>query len=195
MLTIVIVACLCVGGVFALHNKSDTTIVQTPNQTHAVTPSQFIVSTASVATPTGTNFAKGALASGNGNTDIYVPAKAVDGSTEGSAYWEGNPTMPDQFTVTMNEAHDIGVIRICLNPSPLWQARTQTFSIQTSVNGTTFTDAVASADYNFDPKTGNVVLINLPKVVNIKAVRLNFTKNTGAKGAQIGELELYTNAN
>lgn len=45
---------------------------------------------------------------------------------------------------------------------------------------------------NFDPKTGNQVVIDIDNV-KMQYIRLTFTKNTGAVAGQIAELEVYTN--
>jgi cupin superfamily acireductone dioxygenase involved in methionine salvage len=71
-----------------------------------------------------------------------------------------------------------------------WGARTQTLSVLTSPDGTTYNTAVASASYTFDPSTTNTVTIVI-SASNVRAVRLNFTANTGWTAAQLSEFQVY----
>lgn len=197
---IVICAVLCLSLVVSAYSvfstaKSDVTVVSTPAQASAVTPSRFVVSTVEVKRPTGKNLALKQKVSANGVTEVYTPERAVDGKTTETSYWEGKPEMPNNFTVTLDQAQDVGVVLVALNPDPVWTKRSQTFSILVSEDGTKFTEEVASKEYSFDPKTGNYVMIPLSKVKKIKGVQLVFSANTGSKGAQMAELELYTNSN
>ena len=64
--------------------------------------------------------------------------------------------------------------------------------IEASDDGQNYTEVIPSTDYDFDPKTGNQVVIDIDNV-KMQYIRLTFTKNTGAVAGQIAELEVYTN--
>lgn len=190
--SLILSACL-LGGAFRA--KSDVTVVSTPEQTSAVTPERFEEKTVAVKRPSGKNLALNQEAKSNGVTEVYLPKRAVDGKTVGTSYWEGNAQMPNVFTVTLKEPQEVGAVLVALNPNPIWAARKQTFSVQISTDGETFTDAVAEKEYSFDPQTGNYVTVPFSAAKKVKSVQLTFTKNTGSKGAQIAELELYASPN
>ena len=50
----------------------------------------------------------------------------------------------------------------------------------------------SSATYDFDPKTGNEITLPFD-AVKAQYVRVTITKNTGAKGGQVAEFEIYSN--
>ncbi|WP_433413979.1 discoidin domain-containing protein [Microtetraspora malaysiensis] len=137
-----------------------------------------------------TNLALGKAAIGQANGP-YVPAKAVDG--EANSYWE-SPAHAWPQPITVDLGGTLGVKRLVLRlpPSPAWGARTQTLSVQTSVDGTTYDTVVDSADYTFDPASGNEVTITLPTLATVRHLRLEFTGNTGWAAAQLSELEAYS---
>ena len=51
--------------------------------------------------------------------------------------------------------------------------------------------AGGSANYTFDPATGNTVTISLPSAVSERYLRLNFTANTGWPAGQVSEFEIF----
>jgi hypothetical protein len=63
-------------------------------------------------------------------------------------------------------------------------------SVLTSPDGTTYNTAVAPTSYTFDPSTANTVTIVI-SATNVRAVRLNFTANTGHPAAQLSEFQVY----
>ena len=71
-----------------------------------------------------------------------------------------------------------------------WQTRTQTLSVQGSADGSTYSTVVASADYTFNPATGNKVTISFGAAAH-RYWRINVTANTGWPAAQISEFEVY----
>ncbi len=71
-----------------------------------------------------------------------------------------------------------------------WQTRTQTLTVQGSADGTTFSTVVASANYTFNPASGNAVTINFGSATH-RYWRVNVTANTGWPAAQISEFEIY----
>jgi len=127
--------------------------------------------------------------SADANTQIYYDRNSVDGNV--NTYWEGAPNAyPNTLTVDMRETVSVKIIRIRLNPKPIWGVRTQTFSIEGSLGGEEYSIIVDSADYTFDPATANTVTINFDPV-SVRYVKLEFTANSGAPGGQVAELEVY----
>jgi len=71
-----------------------------------------------------------------------------------------------------------------------WAARTQTLSVSGSTDGTTFTTLAGSANYTFDPATGNVVTITF-SASSARYLRVTVTGNTGWPAGQLSEFEIY----
>ena len=182
-----------VGNSSAKMTKKNLTVVKTPDQEEAMENDQFKVKEYKSPTIEGKNVALNAIASDNGYTDVYPASQAVDGRRESSSYWEG-PSDKDEsiITVNMKKAYNIHTIRIGLNPDPIWGPRTQTLSISVSEDGKKYTELVPSKDYEFDPNTGNEIVISDFKETKAQYVKVSITKNTGAKGGQIAELEVYS---
>ena len=124
-------------------------------------------------------------ATANGKTQSYGANNVGDGNL--NSYWEGAGKNQDELTLAFKEPVSPTSLTICLNPASIWGKRTQIFSILGSSDGENFTELVPSADYVFDPDTGNSVVIPLPGQA-LTAIRLAFTKNSGAAGAQAAEV-------
>jgi parallel beta-helix repeat protein len=123
-------------------------------------------------------------------TQNYVPANANDGNA--STYWEGtNGVWPTTLTVNLGATDSLSSVVVDLPPSSTWPARTQTFSVLGSANGSSYTTLAGSATYTFNPATGNTVTIPLPSGTSDQYIELNFTANSVQNGAQISELELF----
>lgn len=131
-------------------------------------------------------------ASANGYTDVYTPVYANDGDRNTTSYWEGGGTGKDELTIDLKKAYNVHTVRIGLNPATIWGPRKQTLSISVSEDGKTYKDVVPSATYDFDPKTGNEITLPFD-AVKAQYVRVTITKNTGAKGGQVAEFEIYSN--
>jgi len=137
----------------------------------------------------GENLALHKSVSADANTQLYYDINAVDGNV--NTYWEGaSNAYPNTLTVDLGETLSIKIIRIRLNPEPIWTTRIQTFSITGSLDGEEYSTIVDSADYTFDPLEANTVTIYFDPV-SVKYVRLEFTANSGAPGGQVGEFEVY----
>ena len=133
-----------------------------------------------------TNLALGATMTASGSTQSYVPSNTNDGNT--STYWEStNNAFPQWLEADLGSAQTVGSITLDLPPSSSWATRTQTLSVQGSTDGSTWTTLVGSANYTFDPSTGNTVTISLPSAVSERYLRLNFTANTGWPAGQVSE--------
>lgn len=139
----------------------------------------------------GTNVALDGRADANGFNDVYRAPNIIDGSR--LTYWEGSPNEDSQIvSVDLKNSYTIHTVVVGLNPAQIWGKRTQTFTIEASDDGQNYTEVIPSTDYDFDPKTGNQVVIDIDNV-KMQYIRLTFTKNTGAVAGQIAELEVYTN--
>ena len=137
-----------------------------------------------------TNLALGATMTDSGSTQSYVPSNTNDGNT--STYWESTDNaFPQWLEADLGSAQTVGSITLDLPPSSSWATRTQTLSVQGSTDGSTWTTLVGSANYTFDPSTGNTVTISLPSAVSERYLRLNFTANTGWPAGQVSEFEIF----
>jgi hypothetical protein len=119
-----------------------------------------------------------------------VPANAVDGNT--STYWESTDNaFPQWFQVDLGASKSFSRLVLDLPPSTSWATRTQTLSILGSNDGSTFAAIVASANYTFNPSTGNTVTITFP-AASYRYVRANFTANTGWPAGQLSEFQVWS---
>ncbi|OBZ14182.1 glycosyl hydrolase [Bacillus sp. FJAT-27264] len=145
-------------------------------------------SPAPVSAAGGPNLALGKNVSASGYTQTYSPNNVND-SNQGT-YWEStNNAFPQWIQVDLGA--NTNVDQIVLKLPTAWGTRTQTLAVQGSTNGSTFTDIVGSADYEFNPSVaGNSVTINFT-ATNTRYVRLNVTANTGWPAAQLSEFEVY----
>jgi hypothetical protein len=121
-------------------------------------------------------------------TQNYAATNAVDGNT--SSYWESSAGFPQTLTVDLGSSQSVGRIVLSLPPVTAWATRQQALSVQGSPTGATYSTIVASATYTFNPATGNTVTITFSPA-STRFVRLNFTSNTGAAGAQLSAFSVY----
>ncbi|WP_244181578.1 discoidin domain-containing protein [Streptomyces curacoi] len=136
------------------------------------------------------NLAKGRPATATGSQDVYTPGKAVDG--DAGSYWESaNNAFPQSWTVDLGSTEAVRRLVLKLPPQSVWQARTQTLSVQGSTDGSTYSTVVPARDYRFDPATGNTVTVPLPSGTSLRHLRLHVTGNTGWSAAQFSEVEAY----
>ncbi|NUO60874.1 MAG: choice-of-anchor D domain-containing protein [Hamadaea sp.] len=161
------------------------TVTLTSNATN--NPATVAVSGSGIGTTTNLALQKPATASSQANGSL-TPALAVDG--DANSYWESaNNAFPQWLQVDLGGAYSIGKVTLKLPPSSAWGTRTQTLSVQTSTNGSTFTTAVGSATYTFT-SPANVVNVAVP-ATNARYVRVTFTANSGWPAGQASELEVY----
>jgi hypothetical protein len=176
--------------VAAADSSAGTTVIQTPGQTKAEWPPAVPDPRGNwVKLPDTPNLAEGKPVKSGEVTEIYSAANVVDGDT--TSYWESQG-IPAEITIDLQAVYNISYAGVCLNPSPVWEARTQTFEVLLSTDGENFTVAAAEALYQFTPDTGNIVLVNFDTTA-AQYVRLNFTaKSSGrSKGAQAAEIVVY----
>ncbi|MFA9380961.1 MAG: discoidin domain-containing protein [Acetanaerobacterium sp.] len=174
-------------------DPANVTVVKAPDQTEAEENPDFKPEEIVYEVPEGTNIALDAKITMDGSQPGFVAKKAIDANTDAASYWEGKQdAYPNTLTLDFEEMKKIHAIRVCINPNAIWGKRTQTFSVNVSEDGEAFTELVASAAYDFDPATGNYVIINLEAEPETQYIQLEFTANTGAAGGQVAEFEVYS---
>mgnify|MGYP000730693008 FL=1 len=191
------IACAGMSAVVAVGNSSvkmsnkNLTVVTAPDQKEAMENDAFKEEEYVAPEIDGTNVALDGRADANGFNDVYRAPNIIDGSR--LTYWEGSQNEESQIiSVDLKDSYTIHTVVVGLNPAQIWGKRTQTFKIEASDDGQNYTEVIPSTDYDFDPKTGNQVVIDIDNV-KMQYIRLTFTKNTGAVAGQIAELEVYTN--
>lgn len=134
------------------------------------------------------NLALGKVGTENNHILDFSVDKAFDGDS--ASYWEGAAnSYPNLVTVDLEKKSAITAVTLKLNPRKIWTGRTQTLEVLISEDGTAFTTAVPSAEYDFSPlEGGNAVTI--PVKASARYVRVSFTGNTEATGGQIAEFEV-----
>lgn len=195
-LTVLTAGLWCAVLVLMLGNSKESygkiTRIETPQRAESAEHPLFIKEVYEPVIPEGTNIAENAKIEANDYNDVYMPGKVKDGNPNAQSYWEGaSDAYPNILTASYEEPQNIHAIKLLLCPLSVWSTRTQTFSVEISEDGENFTEFLASADYVFDPDKGNEVVLEFDDIT-IKAIRFVFTANTGASGAQVAELELYS---
>jgi hypothetical protein len=143
--------------------------------------------------PGGTNLSPGKTLTASSSVFSFVAANANDGNT--GTYWEsGSGAYPATLSANLGTPATITSVVVKLNPSASWSTRTQTYSIECRAQGASaFTTLAASAGRVFNPASGaNTVTTTVSG--NCVEVRLVFTANTGAPGAQVAEFEVWGTA-
>ncbi|MFI5896566.1 choice-of-anchor D domain-containing protein [Actinoplanes sp. NPDC051513] len=137
-----------------------------------------------------TNIAAGRPATASSQVNAtQAPTTATDG--DANTYWESvNGAFPQWLQVDLGTAYAIGKVTLKLPPASAWATRTQTLSVQTSTDGSSFGTAVGSATYTFNPASGNTASITVPGA-SARYVRVNITANSGWPAGQVSELEVY----
>ena len=166
------------------------TIVTAPVQTQAERPACFPdPSDNFIQLPETENYAlKKPVASG-AHTDVYVIGNVNDGKTD--TYWESKG-WPAEVTIDLEGSFTVSTVAICLNPSSIWEPRTQEIAVWVSTDGETFTEIVPAAKYDFDAETGNRIRIDFDSV-EATHVKVIFTMSTASRtgGAQAAEICVY----
>ena len=135
----------------------------------------------------GPNLALGKTVVASSSNGPYTAANINDGNQ--ATYWEStNHAFPQWIQVDLGSSTSIDQLVLKL-PSG-WETRTQTFTVQGSTDGSSFSTIVASAGYSFNPASGNTVTINANGAAS-RYVRLHITANTGWPAGQVSEFEVY----
>ncbi|WP_326681764.1 CARDB domain-containing protein [Streptomyces sp. NBC_01237] len=141
--------------------------------------------------PVGTNLARNKPIEATSTTQNYVAANANDDST--ATYWE-SAGFPSGLTVKLGANADITAVVVKLNPDQVWGARTQAIEVlgrEQAASG--FTSLKARADYAFSPAAGQNT-VTIPVTGRYADLRLTFSSNTGAPGAQVAEFQVVGTA-
>ena len=166
------------------------TIVAAPEQTKAQRPPCFPDPEANyIPMPETENLAEGKPILSGEHTDVYVDSNVNDGKTD--TYWESKG-FPAEMTIDLEGSYSISTVAVRLNPSAIWEARTQEIAVWVSADGENFTELVPAAKYDFDPNTGNRIRIDFDPV-EAGFVKLVFTMNSSSRtgGAQAAAIEVY----
>ncbi|MCL2188242.1 MAG: discoidin domain-containing protein [Defluviitaleaceae bacterium] len=181
-------------GIFAFVTRggedSNITIVRTPAQAEAEwPPAVFNPMSLIVELPETPNLAEGRPVHATSFTDVYVPANAVDGTV--TSYWESHG-FPADFTITLDGVHQVSTVAVSVNPSLLWEARSQAFEVLVSTDNVNFNTVVPHALHDFDPLTGNTVRLDFAPTA-AQYVRVHFTANTATRtmGAQAAAIRVF----
>lgn len=138
----------------------------------------------------GENLALEKFVKQSGQTDIYNAKNVNDGDRY--TYWEGeSDNYPNDVTMDMGEPTEMTGARILLNPRQIWGPRTQIVEVQVSDDGENFTTIYEKTTLSFDPMTDNSVYMPFEEAVTAQYIRFLFHANTGAKGGQAAEIEVY----
>ena len=191
---------LCLAAVLALlltaapaeegYPETVVTVVRAPEQTQAERPACFPdPSEHFVPLPETENLALSRPVIAGMHNDVYVAKNATDGKTD--TYWESKG-FPAEITIVLDGSRTVSAVAVCLNPSAIWEPRTQEIAVLVSADGESFTEAAAAAKYDFNAETGNRVCISFAPV-EAGWVKLVFTLNTSSRtgGAQAAEICVY----
>ncbi|WP_374214400.1 discoidin domain-containing protein [Streptomyces sp. Je 1-79] len=136
---------------------------------------------------TSANLAAGKTLTASSHTEVYAAGNANDGNK--ATYWESrNNELPQWLRADLGTS--VRVDRVVLRLPDGWGARSQTLKIQSSANGTDFTDLTTSKAYEFAPSGQNSVTIPFGETT-ARYIRVLVTANTTQPAAQISELEVY----
>ena len=176
----------------AYAGETAVTVVPAPDQTKAERPACFPDPTANfIPLPDKENLAQGKPVSAGAHTDVYVIANVNDGST--NTYWESKG-FPAEVTLELQGEFAVSTVAVCLNPSSIWEPRTQEIAVQVSLDGETYTEVSAPAQYQFDAETGNRIRIDFDPA-QAAFVKVIFTSNSAypyhAGGAQTAEICVF----
>ncbi|MFI1931259.1 CARDB domain-containing protein [Streptomyces sp. NPDC020330] len=134
-----------------------------------------------------TDLARGKPVVASGSHGGFPAANANDGNV--NSYWESNG-LPADLTVKLGADADLESVVVKLNPDPIWGSRTQDIQVLgRTQDGTAFTSLRARAGYAFHP-AGNQNTVTIPVAGRVADLQLRFFANTGAPGAQIGEIQV-----
>ncbi|MEE1751637.1 discoidin domain-containing protein [Streptomyces sp. SP18CS02] len=133
------------------------------------------------------NLALGRTLTASSSTEVYTAANAGDGNR--ASYWESrNNALPQWIQADLGVS--VRVDRVVLRLPDGWGTRTQTLKLQSSANGTDFTDLTVAKGYEFGPATGRAATVAFDATTT-RHVRVLITANTGQPAGQLSELEVY----
>ena len=193
MLLLLLAAALAISCCALAEEPDPETIVTritAPDQTRAERPPCFPDPADDyIPLPETENLAEGKPVVSGAHTDVYVDRNVNDGKTD--TYWESKG-FPAEITFDLGEIHRVSTVAVLLNPSSIWEPRTQEIAVWLSADGEQFAEAAPAAKYDFDAATGNRIRIDF-EPAEASFVRLVFTLNTSSRtgGAQAAEICVY----
>ena len=143
--------------------------------------------------PGGTNLSQGKAITASSSVYSFIATNANDGNT--GTYWEsGSGAYPATLSVNLGTPATVTSVVVKLDPSSSWATRTQTYDVQCRAQGaSTFTSLAPSATRTFNPASGaNTVTLTVSGTC--VEVKLTFTGNSGAPGAQVAEFQVFGTA-
>lgn len=184
---LILLAAAAAGVIKHLDNQTKTTFTAVKGTVHEYAKPKLKLEPLE---DLGTNLALHLEAEASSYTQDKLVEKCNDG--DATTYWEGAPdSYPNALTVDLKSVQSIKAVRIKLNPDGIWEKRSQTLSIQGSLDNKKFEKIQDAQDYVFDPESNaNIVTIKFDPV-KTQYVRLNFTANSGATAGQAAEVEIY----
>ena len=184
-------ALLCAPmAVTAEEIETIVTVVPAPDQTRAERPPCFPDPSENfIQLPETENVALNKPVTSGAHTDVYVIRNVNDGKTD--TYWESKG-WPAEAVIDLEGSFRISTVAVCLNPSSIWEPRTQEIAVWVSADGETYTEIVPAAKYDFDAETGNRIRIDFDPV-EATHVKVVFTMSTASRtgGAQAAEICVY----
>ncbi|GGK88779.1 CARDB domain-containing protein [Mangrovihabitans endophyticus] len=134
----------------------------------------------------GTNLAAGRPIEASSSVYDFVATRANDGDL--GTYWESSGQSAN-LTVKLGADADLTSVVVKLNPDAVWSTRTQTIEVLGRASAATaFSTLKARATYTFNPAT-NQNAVTIPVSGRAADVRLQFSANSGAPGAQVAEFQ------
>ena len=190
LLALLMLTLPCMAAMAEEEIETIVTIITTPPQDHAERPPCFPDPADDfIPLPESENYALGKPVSAGAHTDVYVSKNVNDGKTD--TYWESKG-FPAEMVIDLQGAFSVTTVAVCLNPSSIWEPRTQEIAVLVSTDGVSFTEVASAAKYDFDAATGNRIRIDF-EAVQASFVKLVFTMNSSSRtgGAQAAEICVY----
>ncbi len=198
---IIVVLCVIIGGAIGItvctvlserganEPNPNMTLVTVPQQeSFEEHPDWTIAETEPI--DYGVNIALDKKVKQSGQTEIYNGKNVVDGDRY--TYWEGAAdSYPNELTINMETVVEMSGARILLNPRQIWGARTQEVEVLVSEDGENYTTVYPKTTLSFDPMMDNSAYMEFSESVQGQYIRFVFYSNTGAKGGQAAEIEVY----
>jgi|GEM_PF-3532649 len=135
------------------------------------------------------NLAYGKTVTATSTDGTHLPGNVVD--ADGESYWQGAYNVyPSALTIDLGASYSVNRMRLAIPPDWFW--RYETFSIEGSTNGTTFTTLVGSTQYILGTANNNTVNVNFP-TASARYVRVSVTNSTDydARAGQFSDVEIF----
>ncbi|MGW1986752.1 discoidin domain-containing protein [Streptomyces collinus] len=137
----------------------------------------------------GPNAAADAATRAGSALRAHAAANVTDGDT--GTYWQAGKKSAQWVQTDLGRTERVR--QVVLRLPEHWQTRRQTLALQGSPDGKTFATLKSSAQYVFGPGNGNTVKISFPATL-ARYVRADFSRNSVAATAQLGEMQVLTSA-